>query len=235
MVEYNCQKFLNKFLEKEVLLKHDNSRKNALLIIETRPSLNLILVIKNALTIFKNHNLIVAGSTWVFKLIEKCIGNEFHKININKIKISVKDLNNLLTDKNFWSVIKEENILVFQSDCLILRDYDFENFKYGMIGPVSLNKYENSFVINGGFSLRKKDLMIELCNKKKEINVNEDIYFSNLIRSNYSELMPSMQECNNFAIESWGNPLTAIGIHGTDKYYCSSQLFIEVFKNLEFR
>ena len=233
MVEYNCQKFLNKFLEKKVLLKYNKDRKNALLITETRPSLNLILVIKNALSIFKNHNLIVVGSIWVFKLIEKFIGNEFHKININKIKISIKEYSNLLTDKNFWSKIKEENIMVLQSDCLILRDYDFENFKYGMIGPVSLSKYENSFVMNGGFSLRKKDLMIELCNKSKEINVNEDIYFSNLIRSNYPELMPSMQECNNFALESWGNPNTAIGIHGTDKYYCSPELFIEVFKSLE--
>ena len=233
MVEYNCQKFLNKFLEKKVLLKYNKDRKNALLITETRPSLNLILVIKNALSIFKNHNLIVVGSTWVFKLIEKFIGNEFHKININKIKISIKEYSNLLTDKDFWSKIKEENIMVIQSDCLILRDYDFENFKYGMIGPVSLSKYENSFVMNGGFSLRKKDLMMELCNKSKEINVNEDIYFSNLIRSNYPELMPSKQECNNFAIESWGNPYTAIGIHGTDKYYCSPELFIEVFKSLE--
>ena len=233
MVEYNCQKYLNKFLEKKVLLKYNKDRKNALLITETRPSLNLILVIKNALSIFKNHNLIVVGSIWVFKLIEKFIGNEFHKININKIKISIKEYSNLLTDRNFWSKIKEENIMVIQSDCLILRDYDFENFKYGMIGPVSLSKYENSFVMNGGFSLRKKDLMIELCNKKKEINVNEDIYFSNLIRSNYPELMPSMQECNNFALESWGNPNTAIGIHGTDKYYCSSELFIEAFKSLD--
>ena len=143
MVEYNCQKFLNKFLEKKVLLKYNKDRKNALLITETRPSLNLILVIKNALSIFKNHNLIVVGSTWVFKLIEKFIGNEFHKININKIKISIKEYSNLLTDRNFWSKIKEENIMVIQSDCLILRDYDFENFKYGMIGPVSLSKYEN--------------------------------------------------------------------------------------------
>ena len=233
MVEYNCQKFLNKFLEKKVLLKYNKDRKNTLLITETRPSLNLILVIKNALSVFKNHNLIVVGSIWVFKLIEKFIGNEFHKININKIKISIKEYSNLLTDRNFWSKIKEENIMVIQSDCLILRDYDFENFNYGMIGPVSLSKYENSFVMNGGFSLRKKDLMIELCNKKKEINVNEDIYFSNLIRSNYPELMPSMQECNNFAIETWGNPNTAIGIHGTDKYYCSSELIIKVFKSLE--
>ena len=191
MVEYNCQKFLNKFLEKKVLLKYNKDRKNALLITETRPSLNLILVIKNALSIFKNHNLIVVGSIWVFKLIEKFIGNEFHKININKIKISIKEYSNLLTDKNFWSKIKEENIMVLQSDCLILRDYDFENFKYGMIGPVSLSKYENSFVMNGGFSLRKKDLMIELCNKKKEINVNEDIYFSNLIVTLFSNLFLS--------------------------------------------
>jgi len=105
MVEYNCQKFLNKFLEKKVLLKYNKDRKNALLITETRPSLNLILVIKNALSIFKNHNLIVVGSIWVFKLIEKFIGNEFHKININKIKISIKEYSNLLTDKNFWSKI----------------------------------------------------------------------------------------------------------------------------------
>ena len=49
----------------------------------------------------------------------------------------------------------------------------------------------------------------------------------------YPELMPSIQECNDFAIESIGNKLTAKGIHGTDKYYRTFSGYKEIFDTLE--
>ena len=39
-----------------------------------------------------------------------------------------------------------------------------------------------------------------------------------------------MEECDKFAIESWGDYTKAIGIHGTDKYYTKPNFFKEVFE-----
>ena len=45
--------------------------------------------------------------------------------------------------------------------------------------------------------------------------------------------MPSIRECNDFAIESVGNVLTAKGVHGTDKYYRTFRGYKEIFDTLE--
>ena len=45
--------------------------------------------------------------------------------------------------------------------------------------------------------------------------------------------MPSIHDCNNFAIESTGNKLTAKVIHGTDKFYTSSRFYNELFTIIE--
>ena len=75
--------------------------------------------------------------------------------------------------------------------------------------------------------------MLELC-KNKIINSDiEDLFYTEQIRQHYPELMPSIQECNNFAIESIGNKLTAKGIHGTDKYYKTFNGYKEIFDTLE--
>ena len=43
MIELNCQKFLNQYLDKKILIKDNKDSKNTMLIIDTRLSLNLIL------------------------------------------------------------------------------------------------------------------------------------------------------------------------------------------------
>ena len=102
-----------------------------------------------------------------------------------------------------------------------------------MLGPVCVNfKDENKFVINGGFSLRNKNLMIELSQNKIINSPIEDYFFTEQIRKNYPELMPSIEDCNNFAIESIGNKLTAKGIHGTDKYYMTREEYKKIFDTL---
>ena len=101
-------------------------------------------------------------------------------------------------------------------------------------------KGKDKFVIQGGFSIRNKQLMIELSSlREKFIEQNldkkivEDIYFTNLIRQNYPNLFPAIKECDEFAIESWGDYKKAIGIHGTDKYYAKPNFYKEVFNYLE--
>ena len=137
----------------------------------------------------------------------------------------------------FWNKFNEENILIIQPDCIILRDVIDTDFKFDYIGAVCGLLNENYFIINGGLSMRKKTIMIEVCknlnNHEKNGTIAEDIIFTNHIRKNNSYKFPTMEDCNNFSIESSGNLDNVLGIHGTNKYYLNNnnKIKIEFIKN----
>ena len=113
-----------------------------------------------------------------------------------------------------------------------ISETEFPNLS--MLGPVCVNfDDEKKFIMNGGFSFRDKKLMQELCKNEIITSKVEDIFFTEQIRKFYPELMPSMRECNDFAIESIGNKLKVKGIHGTDKYYYSYNNFKELINILK--
>tara|TARA_B100001063_G_C16567416_1_gene454066 strand:- start:20 stop:649 length:630 start_codon:yes stop_codon:yes gene_type:complete len=206
-----------------------------MLILDTRLSLALILVIKNALIKMPNFNLMLISTKETIEFIENIFGKIPYKIEINKSKINLKEYSKIMLDQNIWKKIKEDRVLIFQSDTIILRNIlDTEFPKLSMLGPVCVNlEDEKKFMINGGFSFRDKKLMEELCTNKVINSEVEDLFYTEQIRRHYPELMPSIIECNNFAIESVGNKLTAKGIHGTDKYYKTFKGYEEIFETLE--
>ncbi len=231
MIEINCQKFLNQYIDKEIFIKHNKDFKNTMLIIDTRLSLNLVLVIRNALHKLPNFNLMVISTKDNLDYLEKIFGKIFYKAELNKSKINLNEYSKILRDPEIWKKIPGEKVLVFQSDTIFLREIkDSEFYNLSMIGPTCVNFEDNEkFIINGGFSFRNKELMIEL-SKNKIINSSiEDYFFTEQLREHYPELMPNINDCNNFAIESFGNKLTARGIHGTDKYYTSSIFYKDLF------
>ena len=235
MIEINCQNYLNTYLNKKITYQQKDNCKNLMLITETRLSYSLILVIKNALDILSNFNLMIISTKETINFLEKIFGKIPNTIEINKNKINLKEYSKILMDQNIWKKINEDRILIFQSDTVILRGIkDAEFPKLSMLGPVCVNlENEKKFMINGGFSLRDKGLMMELCNNKIINSDVEDIFYTEQIRYHYPELMPSIGECNDFAIESVGNVLTAKGVHGTDKYYRTFRGYKEIFDTLE--
>ena len=235
MIELNCQNYLNTYLNKQVIYQHKENCKNLMLIVETRLSMSLILVIKNALYKMANFNLMVISTKNTINFLEKIFGKLPYKIEINKQRINLVEYSKILLDQNIWKRIKEDRILIFQSDSIVLRNIKESEFQnLSMIGPVCVHlEDKEKFVMNGGFSLRNKDLMLDLCTNKPITSNVEDIFFTEQIRKYYPELMPSIEDCNNFAIESVGNKLTAKGLHGTDKYYRTFDGYKEIFDTLE--
>lgn len=231
MVEINCQNYLNQYLDKKILFRHKENAKNLMLIVETRLSLNLILVIKNAIEKLPNFNLMLISTKSIIEYIQNIFGKISNTAVINKTKINLLEYSELLRNPSLWNNIKEDRVLVFQSDTLILRNISEKEFSnLSMLGPVCVDfNNEEKFVMNGGFSFRDKNLMKELCKNEVITSKVEDIFFTEQIRKFYPELMPKMNECNDFAIESIGNKKTAKGIHGTDKYYYSYNNFKELF------
>ena len=235
MIELNCQKFLNQYLDKKIFIKDNKDSKNTMLIVDTRLSLNLILVIKNALHKLPHFNLMVISTKNNLEYLESIFGKITHKALLNKSKINLNEYSEILRNQELWKKIPGERVLVFQSDTIFLRGINNNEFQdLSMIGPVCVNfEDDKKFIINGGFSFRNKKLMIEL-SKNKIINSHiEDYFFTEQLRKYYPELMPNIQDCNNFAIESIGNKLLAKGIHGTDKYYTSNRFYNELFNIID--
>jgi hypothetical protein len=98
---------------------------------------------------------------------------------LDKNNLTIREYNLLLTSKHFWNRINKENILIFQTDSCLLRHintFDFTPYlEYGFIGaPCHREPWQN-----GGFSIRKKSLMIEAIKKATHvITYNEDKFFS---------------------------------------------------------
>ena len=105
MIELNCQKFLNQYLDKKIFIKDNKDSKNTMLIIDTRLSLNLILVIKNALHKLPHFNLMVISTKNNLEYLESIFGKITHKALLNKSKIDLNEYSKILRDPELWKVL----------------------------------------------------------------------------------------------------------------------------------
>lgn len=134
----------------------------------------------------------------------------------------------LLMSPDFWNFFTEDYALIFQSDCVFRRPLRQEFFETDYIGAVCGTLAPGEFIINGGLSLRRVDAMkraVQLLTPDDR-ELPEDVAFTRVMRR-HGFALPTMDACNEFAIESLGNPRRAIGMHGTDKYYCAPDLIRE--------
>ena len=97
--------------------------------------------------------------------------------------LTIENYNLLLTSRSFWESMPYENVLVFQSDTVILQgnlkaflDYDYvgapwnKNFKW-------LRSPDRHVTGNGGLSLRRKSGMLKAISAFPYTGHNEDGYF----------------------------------------------------------
>ena len=238
-------------------------------IIEPRRHPLLFKIIKNVM-----FNL---GSEWnlhVFcndpNYIYSNLKNVTFSLNtIDKDNLTEEQYNTLLLSKEFWNTIKEENILIFQTDSFILNKrqedlYINENFIggvyfYGQFNKINChmaNSPKLHYSINGGFSFRKKNIMLECLDKvtisniiqyrnKYKMNNNlflktvipEDLYFQNAIELlNYK--LPSIDKCNEFCenLSYESINLNAFGIHHIDSNlinYLNNDKLLKIHINLK--
>ncbi len=83
--------------------------------------------------------------------------------------MTITAYNNLFLDPEFWHSLPTKHITIFQTDCIMFKMFDpyFETI-YAYSGANYYNPAHISFYyggINGGFSIRNRDIMLE-CLKK---------------------------------------------------------------------
>ena len=203
--------------------QYSETKEKAVVVVETRPNIWFPLVVKNIIDKLPGWKIYIVGSQCSIEYLNSVVKQKLNYILLPKNFLRVEEYNKMLFSTQFWELFSEEHILIAQPDCLILREPLDRHFSFPFIGAVCFSTQEDSFIMNGGLSLRKRSIMLQIC--KDMMNGSEtgpeDVVFTNIIRKNRMGL-PSMKECNSFAIESFGDPTTAVGVHGTDKNYLNS-------------
>ena len=224
MIHYLFGHYLSQYNHTSVPITFNSNRKLGMVIIATKISYWLPLVIKNAADKIKDANIYFVGTKQCIEFLKSHFSSSIQYRVIGDFN-KIESYNWLLLNETFWNLFNEEFLLIFQPDCLLIRKLNIGFYNFDYIGAVCGNVTDNTtFIINGGLSLRRRQAMIDVCKdlneKEKSGNINEDIIFTQKMRAQpYKYNMPSMHACNQFAIESYGNIDTCIGIHGTDKYY----------------
>ena len=206
---------------------YDAARTRALFIIETRTSYWLPLVIRNAVDMHPDWNLYVAGTDDVLTFVKHAVGGEFRGIHLDMPpRISTDVYSAILTSPDLWSAFQETHVLVFQTDTVFFRPVPTWAEAFDCIGAACGRLEDDEFVINGGLSLRRVDAFRKACALMTDEDrvFPEDVAFCRVLRRTSGSSLPSIRQCNEFAVESHGHPQKAIGIHGTDKYYAPNAL-----------
>lgn len=214
-----------------------NSPNKALLIVETRPSFFLPYVVESAVRAHPGWKLYVIGTEAVHRLLESSCVNYSHcerGMLPLKSRLTVPMYSYMMLSHKLWDLVDEEHILVFQSDCVVVRTTPTSFLQYDYVGAACKSREGEDFVMNGGLSLRRKSAMkraIDLMHAEHPdmLTLPEDEAFTAVMRAHPDQFtLPTREACNQFAIESWGDPSKAIGIHGTDKYYCSVSVILKL-------
>ena len=223
MIEKSFGKLLMEYSDKKCIHKNNDTNTKVAVIVETRRAYFLPHVIKNILDkLGEGWNLHIFVNERVLRYLRTELPDCDYRITFLRTeKLSINDYSFLLRSKDFWNCIKEETILIFQTDTYLFCEIPDCYLEYDFIGaPCGEIKNINDFVINGGLSIRSKKAMLE-CALNENVNLAivdpEDVYFSNIMRGKYN--LPDYYKASRFSTENIYDR-SSIGIHGTDKYYC---------------
>lgn len=120
-------------------------------------------------------------------------------------KFSIREYNELITSKHFWRSMPM-HVLLFQTDSFMIRPGIDSFLKYDYVGAPWTNKNLKCFSIpknigNGGFSLRRRDKMLEIINSYAyQKGIPEDIYFAHGFQKTGGTL-PSLTVKKRFSVE----------------------------------
>lgn len=212
------------------------------LIIEPREHRALNFVLNNFLTnLSEDWSIIIFHGNQNIDYVKNIVENleENYKnrilklINLNIDNLTHHTYSDLFKFESFYDHIPSETFLVFQTDCIILKENkDFINscLEYDYVGaPWVCSKQ----VGNGGLSLRKKSKMLEIVKSKGFVpNMYEDIYFTSNIDPNISYNIPDYTIARMFSVETlfYDSPF---GLHNCWKYLNVEDLLFLINKYSE--
>ena len=202
-------------------------------IVEPREHPLLIPVLKNFMFLLKNKGwgLMIFHGNKNKEFLQKNIGQwkKVYYVNLEIDNFNRNAYNYLFTTSTLWNTIYSvggKYALLFQTDCLLLKDNVDKYLRYDFIGAPwkkPMHNLKNGF--NGGLSLRKVETMIHITSiclpisyeDKDSLQItglaNEDVYFAYHMFTNEKAFqLPSNDIAKTFSIETiyYNDP---IGLH----------------------
>jgi len=195
-----CLGHINIF-PKHLLQNVQSNRENEAILIEFRILPHIEFIIKNAIIKLGDSfsHTIVCGNENYLMMKQMCddISSNIKIIKLEKNNITINEYNNLFYDLSFWERFYGNKLLFYQEDTIIFKNNIHDFLQYDYVGaPWNLESNPNfPSVGNGGFSLRNRNMLMEILRNRLEItdtnfankkhksgeildNIPEDIFFS---------------------------------------------------------
>jgi hypothetical protein len=233
---YPYAEFLLDFERKHASFTHRNVSSNemAAVIVETRPFFFLPKIIRNV--------MFFLGSKWNLHVVCGEMNERFVKqallgwdVNVIKLpglySLPVERYNEMLTSNWFWDFFPEEKLLLFQVDSMLCGRHIGEFLQYDYVGAPCVSADE-SYIANGGLSLRSRSKVLECLAAKPYTGGQEDVYFTHAMRQ-IGAKMPDFATAVRFSVESLFTP-RPLGVHGTDKCWHSIEEAERIVSGIEY-
>lgn len=131
-------------------------------------------------------------------------------LNVLPNNLSLAEYSALLMSTRFWEMLVSPKVLVFQTDTGILCNNILEFLHLDFVGaPWKTNWGEEGgsrcHVGNGGFSLRDRKAMIEMCEEAEGADPffgPEDIFFARRLANNGTYTVATIPEALRFSVET---------------------------------
>jgi GR25 family glycosyltransferase involved in LPS biosynthesis len=203
--------------------KRPKSGAHTAIIIEPRKSMQkaLVFVVNNLLDNLTKWNIIIFPGTEnkddVKQFVSSLPMKRKSRVTVKDIGLATMDLkqyNALMMSRKILDEIPTEVFMVVQTDSLICKDGKhlldrFIKAKYDYVGAPWKDR---NALGNGGFSLRRKSMMLKILDKCPTLNHNEDGFFSGGCEGAQPK-KPSPEEAEEFSVETIYNGKQPFGIH----------------------
>ena len=199
-----------------------NETNHYAIIVEPRIDYKILSVLKNHIYFLNEGPSNIKWGLQFFHGIEneeyiKDVTKNWKNIHFEKIEVknfTKESYNKYFKSPDFWERVKGKKILTFQLDSLLLRHGVDEFLDYDYIGAPWTKPKEQSFIGNGGLSLRTKEKMFDISKKYMSSDpMWEDIFFTKYLKSTK---LPDLETAMKFSVEDVFHP-NPLGIHNPIK------------------
>ena len=243
MFDNHLKKITNILSKKKIRnIRESKKCKYNAVLIENREDIRIEPVLLNLLY-FTNEEIGIQifynqeNEDFIKNLINKYNFQNISLTKMNYAKFDREKYQDFIFSKEFYDNVHGEKILLFQTDSLLLKEFDMNYFNYDFIGAVwneptmqqkTLSKLfkDKKPIGNGGFNIRDikkcKKIASEILNyQRPSIKINEDNVYSYLLQENLKLLnakFPSIEEAKHFSVESVPHP-DPMAIHAFYEYF----------------
>ncbi len=224
---YILNKYKNNILSLDYeKVVYNKNKKNTLLFIDDRYDSTFIYILilflfsigktvlsdsgKSSLT---DWNITIFTSPSNSSLYEEILKKHGMTAKINHLKYKFKypyNYSYLMCTQDFWKLIPEETVFIFQYDSTVFGKFREEFLKYNYIGALFICEIEKTRIGNGGTCIRKTRAMEGICASHKYKGEPEDVYFCKYLVEKNLHNCP-IEVAERFAFEHIKNDYAAYG------------------------